>query len=376
MVYKQKGKENYAGLQKRLEHSLPAWYPTYNHPLVCKLVQKKVYRWSEHLIFQVLVGDVLIRKILVKIPNTHSDRNRQQEIDISPDDRVRLEYEALTSLYTYLDGEKKNNIVAVRPLAHFSDMDALVLEYWPGKNFLSILKRAGAFFGKFSNQNVAIQAAFDAGRLLAYLHQIPHGSFPKNKPLDVFLIKSSLDRKEEKLLTLHSSLLIEKQTLKIKKLITDYFGSAKVEVVITKLHGDYYPENIVLLPDGGVFTIDTPLYLSGSIEQDIVKFLVGTEITKRQLLYGSIGMDKTVADKVSQSFLKGYQSVGKFDRQVLLVFQFLGILQRWIEVLEVMGNHLPDKINSILGKARIMPFMLENLESLQREMEVEMYARE
>jgi len=372
MLYKPKGKENQADLQERLEHSLTEWYPTCSQSLISILVQRKTYRWSEHLIYQIMEGDVPFKKILVKLPNTHFGGNRQQEIDIPSEVRVRLEYEALTSLYEHLDCGERNGIIAVRPLAHYSDMDALVLEYLPGIDFLSILKNAGAFFGIFSNQKVANKTAFDAGRLLAYLHQVPHEPFPKVQTLDESFLKSSLDGKKERLLTLSPYLLVENQIHYFQNLIPEYFGKVHVEVVTTKLHGDYYPENIVLLPDHGVFTIDTPLYQVGPVEQDIAKFMVGTAITKRYLLYGSAGMDKTVAFNLNQAFLKGYQSIGKYDCRVLLVFQFLGIMQRWIEVLEVLANRLPHVISTVLNEARIMPLILEDVASLRKNMEMEM----
>ena len=358
-------------LHERLEYSLPAWYPDYSHPLVCKLAQRRNYRWSEHLIFQVFEDDVPVRNILVKVPKRHSEGMRQQEINFHPEDRARLEYRALASLYAHLEG-KKNGVVAVRPLAYYADMDALVLEHWPGKNFLKIVKRAGAFYGKSSDQNVAVHVAFDAGRLLAYLHQIPSGPFPKAQPLDKLFVTSDLNVKAERLLSLHPSSLIEKQIAKVKCLINGYLEQKQVEVVTTRLHGDYYPENIVFFPPAGVFTVDTPLYQVGSIEQDIAKFLVGIATTKRHLLYGTVGMDYTVVSNVNQAFLRGYQSIGNYDYRVLLIFQFLGMLQRWIEVLEVLKNSMPQKVSFVLNQTRITPSMLESIAALQKTMQLEM----
>ena len=360
-------------LQKRIESFLQEWYPNSNLPLECTLIQRKAYRWSIHLIYQIFEGKVPFRKILVKLPNIHYIDNRQQDINFRPEDGGRLEYEALGFLYKNFSGENKKGITAIRPLAYYSEIDALVLEYLPGKNFLSVLQEAGALFGIFSDHNVAHKIAFDAGRLLAYIHQTSHKLLPQPQALDELWLGRNLDSKKDRLLALNPSQSVEKKILCTKDLIAKSLHKAHVGVINTKLHGDYYPENIVCSPDGSVFTIDTTLHQVGPVEHDIAKFLVGTEITKRNLLFGSIGLDKTLSISINQDFLEGYQSIGKYNHQALLTFQYMGLIQRWIEVLEVMARStLSLGMGPFLNKTRITPSMLKSIESLQNKIEAEM----
>ena len=358
-------------IQKRLEGFLPGWYPNFHQPLGCVFIQKKTFRWSEHLIFQILERDAPCRKILVKLPRVLSKGNRQQNIDLPSEGRSRLEYQALASLHEYFYDGKVQGINAVRPLAYFSDIDALVLEYLPGENFLNILKKAGIFFGMFSDHALAHKVAFDAGRLLAYLHQISYSSLPITKSVDEFYLAQNLENKKDRLLALDPSGQTEKQILYMNSLITEYLSKTHIDVQITKLHGDYYPENIVRLPSGSVFTVDTILNQIGPMEQDIIKFLVGTEITKQHVLFGSFGVDKRVAKGINQDFLNGYQSIRDINQNTLIAFWGLGLIQRWIEMLEVLESHLPSLWDSFLVKARIRFFMLRRMESLQKALEKE-----
>ncbi len=358
-------------LQNRLQSSLIEWYPDHHRPMGLALIDKKTLRWSEHLVYQISGRDVPSSKILVKLPNLQYRKRRRQDVGFQPANAGKLEFEALASIYKHLGDQRPKGVTAVRPLAYFSDIDALVTEYLGGENLLSLLEQAGAFLGVFSNQDAIKQVAFDAGRLLACLHQSPYQTLPKIQVVDVSSFKSKLVRKRDRLLCLYPCLALERRILEAENLIAHLLRETESSVAVTRLHGDYYPENIVRLPDGCVFTVDTTLHQVDPVEEDIAKFLTGVEISKRNLLFGSAGLHKTVAANASRAFLTGYQSVGKCNRRVLPAFQFLAMMQRWIEVLEVMRERLPLAMVAILGRTRIEPSMIQRVMGLHQSIEAE-----
>ncbi len=364
------GKQN---LKEVLLQSLPDWYPELTQSsYTCVEVQNNVFRWSEHFVYQILSKEYQHKQFLVKILHEKDKKGRFQGIGIRPSKGVKLEYQALASIYNGLERMPMEGITAVRPLAYYLDMNAIVLEYLPSKHFLSVLLDAGAFFRGYHETQVVEETARRGGQLLAVIHRISRDGYPQYQPFNYDNYLTNLQGKASVLFNLvgdkHVRNIIDDMQYLLERMLVR-FGET---VVISHLHGDYYPENIVRLPDGRVFTIDTTLHQIGPVEQDIAKFLIGIETTKRQLLFGSVGMRSTVPICVNHAFMKGYQSIGKYNRRVLLAFQFLALLQRWVEVLEVIESLIPFSVSAILKKTIIIPFMLKHVESLQKNIEEEM----
>jgi hypothetical protein len=362
-------------VQTRLLESLHVWYPDLNHGDFSLInIQEKRFRWSQH--FTLEIRDERGRcepTILVKLSRSHSTGGHTQDIRPSSN-ALMLEYQALSLLYEHLGENKIEGITAVRPLAYFSDTDALVLEYIPGCDLLALVRGAGRLWAKQSVVRASANAAYRAGRLLSAIHHIQQGCYPRKESFNGEGYHQRLQEKSETLLSMVSGEHVRKRLLLVKSAVHELVPALQENTIVSYLHRDFNPDNLVQLPDGRVYTIDTTLHQVGPVEEDIANFLVGLDTLKQNLLGGSLVIRSSTLDAVKQSFLDGYCAYGQFSPRILLLLRLLALMQRWIEVLDVLVWKAPDIIASAIQRIRIDPFMLAYLDhiwiDLQKEWQI------
>jgi len=356
-------------LQERILASATSWYSTIGSTEISvNYLSEKHFRWSTHQIYA--IEDKKKRsifKILVKIIPERGINNRNQDISVRPSESLAFEYNALLRIYHQFHKVSIDGITAVRPLAYYPDINALALEYIPGKHFLEILLEAGSIFGNQHKRQIAEDTAFKGGKLLSNIHNIPQGSYPQRQVFNCDLYFANLHEKISSLFNLIDTKIVREMIFDTRKLIEHFLKSFNETVTISHNHADYYPENIVRLPDGRIFTIDTTLHLAKPVEQDIAKFIIGINFTKRRILFGRFGMSNIVPKFIILAFLKGYQSSGKYNSHILLAYQFLALLQRWIEVLEIIKTRFHSFLDCSFIKERITVIMEKELGVLQEE---------
>ena len=137
-------------IQTRLNQHLIAWYPDMagsNSLLVFR--GERVYRWSRHLLYEISCDhNQPAAGILVKQPQLRDPGGRSQFEALTGQNPLFQEFRALSLIYEHFQGSDVEDITAVRPLAHFPDLNALVLEYLPGQHLLSLLLTAGVKWAK------------------------------------------------------------------------------------------------------------------------------------------------------------------------------------------------------------------------------------
>ena len=352
-------------LDDRIQAAVYEWFADLKPSEVRGIsLHQRSLRWSEHRIYQVTDRqNRTLAAVLVKLTATPKGDARSQRGVRPSSEALAREHRALFRLYEYVQKVQPENVAAVRPLAYWADIDALITEHLPGKNLLSIVLASGGVIRKRSAVLGAVEAGCRAGQTLAVLHQIKHGSHPKREPLNR---KVHLQELSEKLDTL-SKLVSAKRTreilLSIEPVIDQHISPNEIGTV-SYLHGDSYPENFVQLPDGRVYTIDTTLHQAGSIERDVARFLVGIKVTKRRLLAGSSAVSDNVVRHMEQAFLKGYRMHLALSVQMLLVFELLALVQRWIEVVEVLDSVVPRVVSLAVQRTRIDPYLTSYVTSL------------
>ncbi len=358
-------------IQAILEHSLRYLYPQptlFNYTY--ELLYTKTFRWSYHFVFRVSADHRSDSKVLVKIIRKRDKKGRVQDEGNRHFQRAKLEYDALASIYMKVSNEALEGVTAVRPLAFWSDYNALVCEYLPGRHLLSILNAAGAIWGSRRERHLAEQTAYNGGRLLGIIHKIQKVPYPQIRSLDTHMYVKGLETKIRELLKLECPKAVREEIARTRNSLEQLLNYSHAETIFSHLHGDYYPENIVCSQDGRVFTIDTTLHQIGPIEQDIAKFMAGVKLTKRSLLFGSIGMRTSVQERVIHAFLNGYRNVGNFNRRVLFAFLLLALLQRWIEILEVVRGRVPSPAGTVL-RSVFTPSIEGELRALRTTIELE-----
>jgi hypothetical protein len=356
-------------VEKSVLSDIPRLYPRFNgtKPELVEFKRKKS-RWSEHYIFTFSGGGKLPQvKILAKVMRDRDTNGRSQEENTPEQQRAKYEFQALESIYQAVRQERIQGLTAIRPLTYNADFNFLTLEYVPGQNFLALMQEAG----KLGSNDLLVQqannVAIHSGRLLGAIHKIPRNSYPTARTFDFGEYQHLLKMKIDLLVELGVNRKKTERLFRAGNILGNLVAKKNNIVTYGFLHNDYYPENIVQGVNGDVYTIDTTLLQVGPVEQDIAKFLIGVELSKRRLLYGSLGMKDSLPITVQQSFLNGYQEQNKYNHAFLGLMKILAALQRWIEILEIVRFSRFALPGGLFIKLRIAPVMLAYLESTMDE---------
>lgn len=352
--------------QCRLQESLYTWYPDLRcggASLAC--VKERELRWSRHLVYEIVgAQNYEGRDILVKFACPVGSDGRGQG-DVRPSSHpLAQEYHALSLLHKYLGTNQLEGVAAVRPLTYLPDIEALAIEYMPGRSILSLLLSAALPIRNLSALQAAVDAAHNGGRALAALHHIRRGDHPREGRFDSEEYLRRLDQNLETLMGLLSSEATLRRLLPVQKTVHQLGHLHREITTFSHLHGDYYPENVVRLPDGRVYIVDTTLHQTGPVEDDIAKFLVGVRAPKRRLLGGSLLVRSDSIDAIERAFLAGYRTQARFSSRILLLSTLLALFQRWTEALQVLAQRAPAIIASGVQRARINPLMLSYANSI------------
>ena len=343
---------------------LPTWYPELSRESpITAFVHAKEYRWSRHLIFQVIDHLGVVRKsIIVKIPRLHDSSGRVQRDTQLTADPLEQEYRALSLLYKHLADGSAEGITAIRPLSYHVDTNALIAEYAVGRNLLSLTLRSGRAWARPSDLQAAVTAACAGGKLLGAIHQIRRDPYPREESFNAAGYCARLEEKVDSILEMASGKNTRNRLLLVRDAAQRLAVQWQQPGVVAYLHGDFYPENIVQLRDGRVYTIDTMLHRTGQIEDDIAMFLVAVRTAKLRILGGPLVIRSKCIDAISQGFLSGYRAQGSYSDSILTFSTLLAAIQRWIEVLSVLALKVPSGVNTLMQRIRVDPFMLSYID--------------
>lgn len=355
-------------VQAQILDSLHAWYPDLNHGDYSLVnVQEKRFRWSHHFTFEVRdERGCLGPRILAKLSRSHEPGGDLLDVGPAPN-ALMLEYQALSLLYERLGGNRIEGVTAVRALTYLTDANALILEHMPGRDLLAQLLSAGRPWAKQSVVQVTAKAANRGGRLLGLIHCIERGQYPRRDAFNSKKYYRRLHEKTETLLGMVSEVTVRERLLPVKQAVSKLALDVREDVTITNLHGDLNPDNLVQLPDGRVYTIDTTLHQPGCVEEDLAVLLVGIDMLKQKLLAGALAIRSSNLDVVKQSFLDGYSVHAQFSSRILLLYEVLALVQRWIEVLDLLAQKAPRIIATAIERRRINPLMLAHLDHIWRD---------
>jgi len=368
---------NIAEVQKRIQESLSLWYPDVtdlNSSLV--FVYEKEHQWSRQLLFKIVgTGNCKGQEILVKCLKAQDSLGRvQREIlggvqsgNRSEEDGAFLEYKALSLLYEHFGKGQFDGITAVRPLAHFDDINSLVLEYVPGRNLLLMMLVAAKPWAKQSTVQAVLAAADRAGRLAGSLHMIKQGNYPRTESFDGETYHKSLQTKVDVLSNLSIGNRAWSRLNHVLHTVRGLTSGLHEDVTVTYLHSDFYPDNFIVLPDRRVCTVDTMLEWTGPVEKDIGEFLVFARTPIQRLLGGAVVVRAHMLERVTQAFIAGYSQRACYSSRVAVLYQLLALVQRWSSLL-LLEQKIPALLMSAYKRIRVNPLMLRYLESISNEL--------
>lgn len=361
-----------AEIQKRIRKSLPHWYPDVtdsNASLI--FVHEKEYHWSRHLLFRI-IGSCSSegQGILVKCLKAQDSQRRVgreilggiQHGIRSAGDGPLLEYKALSLLYDHFGNGQLDGITAVRTLAHFADINTLVLEHVPGRNLLLLTLAAAKPWARRSTIQAAVDGADRAGRLAGALHQIKRDNYPRKEPFDREAYHKNLQIKVDILLNLSIGATARTRLNRALQTVRQLTSDFDEDVIVTYLHSDFYLDNFIVLPDGRVCTIDTMLEWTGPVEKDIAELFVFAKTPTQRLVGGAAIVRAYTLDRVIQAFIIGYRQRIRYSSRVLILYQLLALVQRWSSLLGSLREKSPGLIAPLFQRVRLEPFMLGYLD--------------
>ncbi|MBA7663294.1 hypothetical protein ES703_71333 [subsurface metagenome] len=353
-------------IQNRIQESLPLWYPGLTGPNTYLLfIHKKQYRWSQHLVFR--MNGVVRHEgqgILVKCLKSHDTIGGLQNGIRSAQHGALLEYKALSLLYDHLGKGQLDGVRAVRCLAHFADMDAVVMEYTSGRTLMSLALEAAKPWAKESAVKLAADAAGRVGKLVAGLHQIKRDKCPRTEPFDAGAYYEDLQAEVDNLLSFSVSETVRTWLNNVLQMVRKFTRGLKENVVVAYLHNDLYLDNFIVLPDGHVCTIDTTLEWTGPVEKDIGQLIVFAETSKQRLLGGAAAVRTRVINRMTQAFLANYSDFAHYSSRILILYRLLALVQCWSRFLDVCREKSTGLIMSLFQRVRLNPFMLGYLDSI------------
>jgi hypothetical protein len=321
-----------------------------------RLVGRREFRWSEHLLFDLRRDPAAsAERVLVKRVKVRDRRGRRQTPAGDPHARSVAEHAALVTLHRLFDSTPPDGLTAIRPRACYPDLDALAMDYRPGVHLLHIIARATRPFSRAPERPV-LDAAHHGGRWLGFVHRALARS-GQDGSLDGRMYAQTVSvemRRLSSAMTRRVRFALESRWIPIQDRLT------ATNLQTLPLHGDFYPENVVVADAGGVFAVDTTLNTRGPGEDDVARFLVGVDTLKPRLLAGDLAVQSHAVERIKRAFVDGYRTMRPASATVLEAAVVRAYLVRWSELRSVAALNYPTAVVSVL-RGRIDAFMASRL---------------
>ena len=322
-----------------------------------RLVERRQFRWSEHLLFEVRGNGNGAERVLVKRVKAHDRRGRIQNPAIDPRARSLAEHAALDTIHRIFARTAIDGLIAVRPCGCFPELDAVAMDYRPGRHLLSMIARAARPLTGNRAHARAAEAAYRAGQWLALVHR----ALAADPPPEAIPAARYAARFGEEMKALAAALPEPAGTL-----LSDADAALRASVRaaetvrILPLHGDFYPDNVVV-SSGGLYAVDTTLLARGPAELDLARFVVGVGTLKLHVIAGEAWVRSRPIERFQRAFLDGYRTLALVDASLLHPAIARATLMRWSELRSVAGIDLPAPVLALVRR-RIDRFMAARLE--------------
>jgi hypothetical protein len=311
----------FAQLTPKIQADLPGWYGS-----EAKLVGAPTFQprdWSYFFRYVVQVSEIENRAILVKVRHAKKMDLSQAAVSEKMGQEAREEYETLKRLQSVFGKEENSSLfLAIRPLALYEDLNAVVMEEadlrtlrsffrspkmlidgQARQTFESYLELAGRWLRIFHHGNgrAGEGLIFDESR-----YESARESFDKIKPhlsqKDQFLLGDLLDK-------LHKM-----------------YGSRVVTYHI--LHDDFNSANIFVTRDGRICSFD-PHNQPGPLYIDLAKIITDLETYRIQVATNGLWVPYGRLQTFHASLLRGYFGSETVDHSTLSLFRFSSLMEKW-----------------------------------------------
>ena len=311
----------FAQLTPRIQSDLSGWYGS-----EAKLVGEPTFQprdWSYFFRYVVQVSEMENRAVLVKVRHAEKMGLLQATVSEKMGQEAVEEYETLKKLQViFSEVEDSSYFFAIRPLALYEDLNAVVMEE-------ADLRTLRSFFNspKMLREGEA-RRAFEGylelvGRWLRIFHD-SNESAGNGPTLDGTTYKNALYNLDQ-----IKPRLSQKDWLLLGDLLDKLYQMYKGKIVPYHiLHDDFNSSNIFVTGDGRICSFD-PHNWPGPLYIDLAKIITDVETQRVQLITNGLWVPYTRLQTFHAALLSGYFGSEAVDHSSLSLFRFLSLLEKW-----------------------------------------------
>ncbi len=262
--------------------------------------------------------------------------------------RGQREFGSMTRVFQHFADSPAPYLRALRPETYLPELNAIVMDFVRG-TLVYDRELTVASLMTTHGQRKAAQIMRRAGQWLRWLHHLPLGDVPPNRwrgPSDTF----------QALLDSANSLRAYgidpqgwgswKQTLAVLQ----QYQSADHERVWT--HGDFHPNNLIVLSDGGILSFDTALEQVDSPYLDLAKLIVNLRTRRSRILSRCMIPRSDIVEMLIRGFLEGYFGRKPVNVLTLNLYEGRFLLEKWNESLSALRDSFPTKASALTTGVR------------------------
>jgi len=306
----------------RIQADIPAWYGRQARLVGTPTCQRRP--WSFFFRYRIRLSDSREQAVLVKIRHDGKMQLAEAMQDMMMRAQARDEFESLVKVRdNFTNIEAAALFAAIRPLAYYADINALVTEEMEICNFKSNFERPAMWVEGRARKTFDAQLEL-AGRWLRIFHEkigeAAEATFFSGMRYD--MVRENLNRIQST-----SGLDLKFLQSLLDKLYQQFQGKT-LEYRI--LHGDYHMSNVFITGEGKVCSFDSH-NLPGPIYVDLAKMITNMETCRIQVATYGLSVPAARLEGFNAAFLRGYFNSGPVDHDALNLYRLIRLIEKWDE---------------------------------------------
>jgi hypothetical protein len=349
----------FAQLTPKIQADLSGWYGS-----GVKLVGEPTFQprdWSYFFRYVVQVSGMENQAILVKVRHSEKMNLSQAAVSEKIGQEAREEYETLQRLQSLFGKEENSSLfMAIRPLALYEDLNAVVMEEADLRTLRSFFRAPKMLIEGQARQTFESYLEL-AGRWLRIFHDGRAG--------EGFVFEKAVYDNARQNLDRIKPHLSKKDQIRLDELLDKLYEMNSGKVVPYRiLHDDFNSANIFVSRDGRICSFD-PHNRPGPVSIDLAKIITDVETDRIQLITNGLWIPYARLQRFHASLLRGYfgSEFGSeaVNQPSLSLFRFLSLLEKWKDAEVRFGSSTRKrKFVYSLAMPRIRRYFLQLIHSL------------
>lgn len=243
----------------------------------------------------------------------------------NPEDRHRLHYTALSSIYEYFTNLNQKSFGAIRVLDYLPSRNAVLTEGSRDAKLRQLFWRRNGSYSLVPNPTLATVFQ-NVGTWLNLYHKMPKEDVTVRYACPEDYIKTILELKEFLIRTLGDESFFNQASTAIVDKAQQILPST---LPLGLAHGDFAQRNILIGPNARVTVLDTFAHWRTPIYQDIGYFLNDLKMSYPQAMGRRFTTISNQLMTYEQAFLHGYFEQGPVPYGAIRLYEALALLDKW-----------------------------------------------